>query len=134
MESEDAKLLRAVGRRIGELRGARGWTQEQFSERYGVSTKYVQALEQGRQNLTLGSMARIARILGVPIGDLLHAPRSLQPNRGRPPQVRLESPVQTKRRLEGGPSPKPKKPKQLRHAAMRTDAKGGSSAATRRRR
>ena len=119
MESEDAKLLRAVGRRIGELRGARGWTQEQFSERYGVSTKYVQALEHGRQNLTLGSMARIARILGVTIGDLLHAPHSLQPNRGRPRSAKTDG----GRRAEGGTPKAPTASRPPKRTAKRARSK-----------
>ncbi len=84
MESEDRKLLRAVGRRIGELRADRGWTQETFAEHYGASAKYVQTLELGTENLSLTTLARVARTLKVPVRDLLTAPKSMTTNRGRP--------------------------------------------------
>jgi DNA-binding XRE family transcriptional regulator len=36
------KTIRAMGRRVAELRDERGWTQEEFAERVGCSTKYIQ--------------------------------------------------------------------------------------------
>jgi transcriptional regulator with XRE-family HTH domain len=84
MDADDTKLLRAVGRRIAELRAERDWTQEEFAERYRVSLKYVQNLELGTENLTLTSLARVARVLGTQIRELLVPPRSLEANRGRP--------------------------------------------------
>ena len=84
MEPEDRKLLRAVGRRIGELRADRGWTQETFAEHYGASAKYAQTLELGTENLSLTTLARIARTLKVPVRELFAPPRSLKANPGRP--------------------------------------------------
>ena len=84
MEPDDRKLLRAVGRRIAELRSERGWTQETFAEHYGASAKYAQTLELGTQNLSLTTLARIARTLKVPVRELLASPKSLRANPGRP--------------------------------------------------
>jgi transcriptional regulator with XRE-family HTH domain len=84
MEPDDRRLLRAVGRRIAELRAERGWTQEAFAEHYGASAKYAQALELGSENLSLTTLARIARTLKVPVRELLAPPRSLRANPGRP--------------------------------------------------
>jgi transcriptional regulator with XRE-family HTH domain len=84
MEADDRKLLRAVARRIAELRAERGWTQELFAEHYWASVKYVQALELGRENLSLATLARVARSLKVPVRALFAAPKSLRVNPGRP--------------------------------------------------
>lgn len=86
VERRDRDLLRAVGRRVAELRAARGLTQEQFAEAYGASAKYIQLVELGEQNLTLITLAKLARSLKVEPRDLLVHPRSLAANPGRPPR------------------------------------------------
>jgi transcriptional regulator with XRE-family HTH domain len=79
----DATLL-AVGRRLAELRQARHLTQEQVADALDVGTKYYQRIEGGTQNLTLGTMVRIARVLDVAVDSLLDAPRDLAVRSGRP--------------------------------------------------
>lgn len=68
------QLQRRVGRRIAELRVGRGDTQESFAEKLRLSTRYVQNVEQGRENLTLASLLRFADALDVSPSDLLAAP------------------------------------------------------------
>ena len=58
-------------------RVARGWTQEHLAERLSVSTRYVQFVEAGRQNLTIDSLAKIGRILRVAVSELF----VIDPNR-----------------------------------------------------
>lgn len=67
-------LLMCVGRRVAELRRAQHLTQESFAERLGVSVRYVQNVEQGRENLTLASMLRLAAALCATPADLLTSP------------------------------------------------------------
>ncbi|MBZ0232733.1 MAG: helix-turn-helix domain-containing protein [Deltaproteobacteria bacterium] len=77
--------LRLVGRRVAQHRHRRGWTQEVLAERLGLSTKYLQRVEWGRQNLSLRSLATIASALGCRPFDLLRPMRSIVPVRpGRP--------------------------------------------------
>jgi transcriptional regulator with XRE-family HTH domain len=76
---------RLVGRRVAHHRQRRGWTQEVLAERVGVSTKYLQRIEAGRENLSLRSLATIAAALGCRPFDLLRPMRSMAPvRRGRP--------------------------------------------------
>lgn len=75
------RLLKDVGRRVAELRVARAWTQEQLAERLDVGTRYVQAVESGRQNITLKSLALFAGKLRVPAAG---SPRRRWPVRGLP--------------------------------------------------
>ena len=84
LASNTARLLKDIGRRISELRAARGLTQDRLAERRGVSLKYLQRVEAGRENLTVESLARIARVLGAPVGEFFRAPRSRSVRRGRP--------------------------------------------------
>jgi transcriptional regulator with XRE-family HTH domain len=80
----DAKLLDSVGRRIGELRERAGLTQADVAERAAMSLTNYQRIEAGTQNLTLRTMARIARVLGCEVAAFLEAPKAPRPKPGRP--------------------------------------------------
>lgn len=56
-----------------------------LAERLELSTKYLQRVEAGRQNLSLRSLATIASVLGCPPFELLRPMRFIAPVRpGRP--------------------------------------------------
>lgn len=76
-----------VARRIAEVRVGLGLTQEAVAERLGISLKGVQRIEQGRQNLTLRTLVRVAQVLGVQVIALFEAPTAKQVRRGRPAKV-----------------------------------------------
>ena len=61
-----------VSRRIGQVRRAKGLTQDEMAEKLGTATRAFQRIEAG-QNLTLYTLARIAGVLGVRPDDLLAA-------------------------------------------------------------
>lgn len=52
-----------VGGAIRRARAAAGVTQTMLAERLGVSAAYVNKLETGRANPTIGMLARVARAL-----------------------------------------------------------------------
>lgn len=87
MPPQDPKrVLKDIGRKIAELRGAADVTQEALAEILGWSLKYQQRVEGGRENLTTGTLVKIANALGVPVAHLFRAPRSRQVRPGRPPK------------------------------------------------
>jgi transcriptional regulator with XRE-family HTH domain len=69
--------IRAIGRRIADLRRERGFTQEQFAEKVGVSEKYLQRVESGA-NLSIRSLVRFANALGVPLQALVERPKAAE--------------------------------------------------------
>ena len=79
------RLVQRVGQRVAELRRAAGMTQEAFAEALDVTVQYVSRIEVG-ENLTLTTLAKIARALGVTVVDLLQppGPTGSGPTRGRP--------------------------------------------------
>ena len=80
-------LIRDVGRRIAELRQAAGRTQEELAHALGLTARYLQGVDAGK-NLTLDSLAQIAAGLGVRAADLLVTPSSPDKRRpGRPTKV-----------------------------------------------
>lgn len=71
---DDERAGTSLGERIGDLRRARRprLTQEELAAAAYVSVDVIAKLEQGRkQGARLETVQRIARALGVTVGDLL---------------------------------------------------------------
>ncbi len=65
-------LAKEVGKRMREIRGEKGLTQEKAAElSKSLSLRHWQYLEQGTKNCTLHSLTCIAKALNVPIKDLI---------------------------------------------------------------
>ena len=59
-----------LGNRIKALRSSKGYTQEQMSERIGISRQKYARIESGANNITLEDLSQIAKILDVQVGDI----------------------------------------------------------------
>lgn len=81
---DPARLQERVGRRIAEVRGELGLTQEQLAERLDVTVRYLQSVEGGRENLGLETIAKLATVLKVQPITFFEPPRTRRPRPGRP--------------------------------------------------
>jgi len=63
-------VKRRFGRRIRELREAKGWSQEAFAEQCGLHRTYIGGIERGERNVGLVNIERIAVALRVSIANL----------------------------------------------------------------
>ena len=79
----DAALF-DLGRRINELRGAAGLTQEALAERMATDAKDLQRIEAGEVNVTFRTLVRLADALGCSLGELVAPPTSRAVKVGRP--------------------------------------------------
>jgi transcriptional regulator with XRE-family HTH domain len=70
-DTEPAGLSGALARTVAALRAERGWSLDNLAGRSGVSKGVLVAVEQGRSNPNLASLARIADAFGVPVTRLL---------------------------------------------------------------
>ena len=61
----------ALGRVVGDLRTERGLSVEDLADRAGVHHAYLQAIERGERNISLGTLRRLAEALGVAGSELL---------------------------------------------------------------
>lgn len=59
-----------IGDRLREFRKQRGLTQEQLSEKIGVTFQQIQQYENGSSRLNSDRLQQIAMALGIPIGSL----------------------------------------------------------------
>ena len=85
---EPTDLAGALARILQSLRAERGWSLDQLALRSGVSKGVLVALEQGRSNPNLATLARIGDAFGVPVTRLLDVPDE--------PAVRITSPHQAR--------------------------------------
>lgn len=64
-DSEVDRHLLNVGRKIRQLRSAKGFSQESFAHACGLDRTYIGGVERGERNLGLKNFIRIAVALGV---------------------------------------------------------------------
>ncbi|MFL6603982.1 MAG: helix-turn-helix domain-containing protein [Steroidobacteraceae bacterium] len=64
-----------VGNNVMRLREVHGWTRQQLAERLSVAASYIGNVEQGRMNLTLSSMGRLAEGLRCSLATLVDGHR-----------------------------------------------------------
>jgi len=91
--SDPAPLTGALARAVQALRTERGWSLDRLSARSGVSKGALVALEQGRSNPSLATLARIADAFGVPVTRLIDITDE--------PAVRITGPAEAKVLWEG---------------------------------
>lgn len=68
--SQEKKQLMAFGRRVAEVRKARGLTQQQLAEKLDVSLVSIAYIETGKRWPRLATLHRVADCLGVSLGEL----------------------------------------------------------------
>ena len=56
-----------IGLRIATLREAKGWSQEELSERAGLQRTHISRIENGRYAVTLETIQAIAEALGMTV-------------------------------------------------------------------
>ena len=56
--------------RLKELRGERGWTQQELADRAGVSRQTIHSIEAGKYDPSLPLAFVLARLFGAKIEDV----------------------------------------------------------------
>jgi transcriptional regulator with XRE-family HTH domain len=67
----DMDMRKLVGDNCARIRKARGMTQEELSEKSGLSQQYLSDLERGKRNPTIVTIYHIAGALGVSHEELV---------------------------------------------------------------
>ncbi|CAJ3407869.1 helix-turn-helix domain-containing protein [Burkholderia pseudomallei] len=67
----DYNPLEMFGKRLVELRKARGWSQERLALESGLARSYVGGIERGQRNIALYNICVLAETLGVAPGEML---------------------------------------------------------------
>lgn len=67
-------VVKQLGRRVKELRKARGWSQEKLAHGAEISRTYMGTIELGAKQPTLKTLYRIAKALNVPLAEVFLSP------------------------------------------------------------
>lgn len=81
-----AEFLGSIAANVRRVRQKRGLTQEVLAERAGQDLSYLQRVERGATNLSVGVLLALATALGVPPAALVRKARPVPVKRGRPPK------------------------------------------------
>ena len=65
------RLLKKLGENIRHYRLAKGFSQERLAEVTGLHRTYVGGVERGERNISLLNLARLAKVLGVSLSNLM---------------------------------------------------------------
>jgi transcriptional regulator with XRE-family HTH domain len=71
MPKEKTAVNEAVGGAIRDARKQQGYTQEALALATGLDRSHMGAIERGEFNLTLGTLLKVARTLGVSAAEML---------------------------------------------------------------
>lgn len=66
-----ATITQKVGEQIRKYRKQKGLTQEKLAELANIDYSYLNLIESGKKNPTVKRLAKIARVLGVSLRDLV---------------------------------------------------------------
>jgi transcriptional regulator with XRE-family HTH domain len=69
-------IAQAIGGRVRQGRGSRGWTLDQLAERSGVSRRMLVSIEQGSANPSIATLLRVSDALGIGLPALVNMDRS----------------------------------------------------------
>lgn len=67
----EQNIRETISRRVRELRLQRGMSVEDLAQAAGVSVSYVYAIEAGTRGSRVEELYRVAKALGVGIGELI---------------------------------------------------------------
>lgn len=76
MKKKHPALIK-LGKRIRELRTAKGFSQEAFAAEVGLDRTYMGSVERGERNIATINLIRIAKCLKVEVGDLFPAIKTI---------------------------------------------------------
>lgn len=71
LTSAEREDLRQFGRRLAELRRARGWSQERLALESGLARSYLGGVERGQRNIALLNLLRLIRTLACEPNELI---------------------------------------------------------------
>lgn len=69
-------LKEKFGRKIKELRIAKGLSQEAFAHKVGIDRTYMPSIEKGKRNISINVAEKIAKALEMKTSELFHAVES----------------------------------------------------------
>lgn len=71
MVNNEEEILKTIGKKILEKRKLKGMTQDTLADYANIDRTYIGYIENGKQNITISMLCKIANVLETPIIELL---------------------------------------------------------------
>ncbi len=65
------EVLERMGILIANRRSELGLGQQELADRAGLHRTYISDIERGRRNMTIGTLQKLAKVLGITMADLM---------------------------------------------------------------
>ncbi len=101
-KQEYVAFLKALGSHIRSMRKERGWTLRDMVVQHGFHLSAWQGYEAGRFGMSLPSLLRVARALGLPASELLKGVEQGLTAAAQAAVTKAETPTKVTRRRIGG--------------------------------
>ena len=88
--TDQSTFLKGLGERICVYRKEAGLTQTDFGKLVDLSQQVIADYEAGNRNIPIYTLARMAEVLGVEVGELTRKERAGQRKRGPAPRVQKQ--------------------------------------------
>lgn len=72
MQNYEMDIKEKTGKRLRELRLAKGLSQEKFAFECGLDRTYIASIERGRRNISIVNIEKIANALNLSISDFFN--------------------------------------------------------------
>ena len=72
IEGGPPNFLRSLGTRLREARIEKGLSQRQLALQVGIKQPDISRMEEGKKNMTLFTLVRLCKVLGIRSVDILH--------------------------------------------------------------
>lgn len=89
IHKDEKTFFAELGARIAQLRKEQGITQVQLADWLGVSQQTVNAYEVGRRRMPVSALPTLARLLGVPLEEMIGEPQKTA-RRGPTPKLQRQ--------------------------------------------
>jgi len=75
-----AEQARKIGRRLGQLRKARGLKSKELAERAGITPQSLSRIEHGKHDLAFSTLQKLLGAMGYELKDLSDEPETTKQN------------------------------------------------------
>ena len=69
--NNEQEILKRIGKKVFENRKQRNMTQDELADYAGIDRTYIGYIENGKQNISISVLCKIANGFNIPLNDLI---------------------------------------------------------------
>lgn len=69
--NNEQEILKRIGKKVFENRKRLNMTQDELADYAGIDRTYIGYIENGKQNISISVLCKIANVFNIPLNDLI---------------------------------------------------------------